>query len=159
MRKRGRVVAAKGVTATKPNQIIMKNILSYILTILLVALLISPPGAIATDLTYTTLPQDTDSALILSNKRATESASNKFTYISTATTTAVKATSGVLEKIIVGTVGSSSTVTIYDNTAGSGTVIGVINSDSLGTYHFGGRFGTGLTIVTVGTPKVTVVYR
>lgn len=117
------------------------------------------PAAVAADLTYTTLPQTSDSALVIANKSAVAPASNTFAYISTATTTAVKSGSGVLEKIIVSTVGSSSTVTIYDNTAGSGTIIGVINSDSLGTYEYGGRFATGLTIVTVGTPKVTVVYR
>lgn len=111
------------------------------------------------DLAYTTLPQDTDSALVLANKRAAEASSNKFLAISTATTTAVKSGSGIIERIVITTVGSSSTATVYDNTAGSGTVIATINTDSLGTYDFGCRFATGLTIVTVGTPKITVVYR
>lgn len=116
-------------------------------------------AAMAADLTYTTLPQDNDSALVLSNKAATAAASNKYSNITTATTTAVKSGSGIVERIVVNKVGSSSTVTVYDNTAGSGTKIATINSDSLGTYHYGCRFGTGLTVVTVGTPDVTVVYR
>lgn len=138
----------------------MKTKLRSIITaIAVITALALAPVAPAADLKYTTLPQETDSELVLAHKKAVEASSNTFAYISTATTTAVKSGSGVLEKIIVSTVGSSSTATIYDNTAGSGTVIGVINTDSLGTYHYGGRFGTGLTIVTVGTPKITVVYR
>jgi hypothetical protein len=136
----------------------MKHRFTSLILAAALAMVFAPPVK-ATDLTYTTLPQDTDSALVLANKSATAAASNKFSYISTATTTTVKSGSGILEKIIVSTVGSSSTATIYDNTAGSGTVVGVINTDSLGTYNYGGRFATGLTIVTVGTPKITVVYR
>lgn len=136
-----------------------KKLRQFLTACAVVILVAIAPAALAADLTYTTLPQTSDSALVIANKATVAPASNTFTYISTATTTAVKSGSGILEKIIVSTVGSSSTATIYDNTAGSGTVIGVINTDSLGTYNYGGRFATGLTIVTVGTPKITVVYR
>lgn len=151
--RRHRVEAAKGITINT-----ITNMKSKLLVPLL-ALVAIVGAVVAADLTYTTLPQDTDSALVLANKAATREESNKFSYISTATTTAVKSGSGVLEKIVVSTAGSSSTATIYDNTAGSGTVVGVINTDALGSYDYGGRFATGLTIVTVGTPKITVVYR
>lgn len=130
-----------------------------ILSLLLLTLLLLGAIGWAADLTYTTLPQDTDSSLVLANKRATEAASNKYTNITTATTTAVKSGSGIIERIVVNKVGSSSTATVYDNTAGSGTKIATINTDSLGTYHYGARFGTGLTVVTVNTPDITVIYR
>lgn len=140
---------------------------SYLVTIaeavamlmLLAFLALFEPAARAGDLTYTTLPQTGDSDLVRANKAQTAPSSNTFLEITTATTTAVKSGSGIIEKLIVGTVGSSSKVVIYDNTAGSGTVIAEINTDTLGTYHFGCRFATGLTLVTTGTPKITVIYR
>lgn len=86
-----------------------------------------------------------------------------FTRINTATTTTVKSGAGHLKKIIVNAKGTvASTITIYDNTAGSGTVIGVIDSLNLyGTFSYDLAFSTGLTLVTTGTvaPDVTVIYR
>ncbi len=133
---------------------LFNRILTLVAVLLCVAVV-----AWAADLTYTTLPQTTDSELVLQHKFNTQQASNLYSNITTATTTAVKSGSGVIERIVVNTVGSSSTATVYDNTAGSGTKIATINTDSLGTYYYGARFGTGLTVVTVGTPNLTVIYR
>lgn len=88
---------------------------------------------------------------------------HSYAHISTSTTTTVKSGAGVLHNISINTLGTvASTTTIYDNTAGSGTVIGVINSLTLsGAFILDVAFTTGLTIVTTGTvaPDVTVSYR
>lgn len=84
-------------------------------------------------------------------------------HISTATTTVVKSGAGFLHSITINTKGTvASTVTVYDNTAGSGTVLAVIDSLTLsGTFALNVAFATGLTIVTTGTaaPDLTVSYR
>lgn len=81
--------------------------------------------------------------------------------ITTSTTTVVKSGAGGLHSITVNTLGTvASTVTIYDNTAGSGTKLGTINSLTLsGFFQFDVAFATGLTIVTTGAPDITVAYR
>ncbi len=86
-----------------------------------------------------------------------------FQNITTSTTTTVKSGAGVLHIVNVNTLGTiASTVTVYDNTAGSGTKIATINSLSLsGPFQYDIAFSTGLTIVTTGTsaPDITVSYR
>lgn len=80
------------------------------------------------------------------------------TYISTATTTTVKSGRGVLRKIII-TETAAGAVTVYDNTAGSGTVITAFKASVVeGEYEFNTRFQTGLTIVTAGASKITVIW-
>ncbi len=108
-------------------------------------------------------PLETDAT---GNLRTTEQflpASN-FTYISTATTTVVKSGAGRLARIIIGTPIVSATITVYDNTAASGTVIAtlsigsVITGDQPDPIEFGCAFATGLTIVTSGATLVTVIW-
>lgn len=86
-----------------------------------------------------------------------------YAHISTATTTTVKSGAGFLYNVSVNSLGTvASTCTVYDNTAGSGTVIGVINTLALsGTFLNNLTFSTGLTLVTTGTvaPDITVSYR
>lgn len=78
-------------------------------------------------------------------------------------TTTIKSGAGVLKRVTVNTVGSASnTCTIYDNTAGSGTVIAVIDPTSAqGSIEYDLVFSTGLTIVTAtGTAAdLTLVYK
>lgn len=131
--------------------------------IVLSALALAAIGVIAADLTYTTLPQDTDSALVIANKEAAvlTGASNKFVNITTAGTTAVKVGSGVLEALLINTAGSSgTTATIYD-AASATNPIGSLTTVAQGAFRYNCRFGTALTIVTAGTtaPNLTVVYR
>ena len=88
---------------------------------------------------------------------------SSFCHITTNTTTAVKSSAGVLRRIVINTKGSSSnTLTIYDNTSGSGTTIGIIDTANgvSGHFEYGVNFSTGLTIVTAnGTAAdVTVIY-
>lgn len=87
-----------------------------------------------------------------------------FVQISTNTTTAVKASPGLLHTITINTSGASSnTITVYDNTAGSGTIIATIDgtADPGHTLVFDLQFNVGLTIVTAtGTAaKITVTYK
>lgn len=97
------------------------------------------------------------------NVLAVEESGRTFSHISTSTTTTVKSGAGFLHAIIVNSLGTvASTTTVYDNTAGSGTVIAVINTLALsGTLTYDVAFSTGLTLVTTGTvaPDVTVSYR
>lgn len=79
-------------------------------------------------------------------------------YISSATTTVVKSGAGVLGKITL-TETAAGTITIYDNTAGSGTVIAVLKAAiAEGTYVFDRGFTNGLTIVTAAASKLSVSY-
>lgn len=79
-------------------------------------------------------------------------------YISTATTTTVKSGRGTLGRIILGETAAGA-ITIYDNTAASGTVIAVLKASAVeGEYDFFCRFQTGLTIVTAGASKLTVTF-
>jgi len=80
-------------------------------------------------------------------------------YISTATTTVVKTGGGVLHAITLGETAAGS-ITIYDNTAGSGTIIAVLKASIVEqTFIFDVAFATGLTVVTAGASKLNVSYR
>lgn len=84
----------------------------------------------------------------------------KSTYISTATTTTAKTGTGQFGGIVIegGTLG---TITIYDNTAASGTILAAFDATAgRGQYDFKGiGFYTGLTIVTGAATQLTVIYR
>lgn len=84
-----------------------------------------------------------------------------FANITTSTTTTVKSGAGVLHLVNVNALGTvASLVTVYDNTAGSGTKIATINSLTLsGAFAYDIAFSTGLTVVTTGAPDITVSYR
>lgn len=97
--------------------------------------------------------------------QAVEIAGSNFTNITTATTTTVKSGKGVLHKISVNTFVASATITIYDNTAASGTKIGTftlpatITGDAPYVLPFDIQFNTGLTIVTSAATDITAIYR
>lgn len=85
----------------------------------------------------------------------------RYSYIAAAGTNTIKSVPGTLFYIVVGTPVASSTITIYDNTAGSGTVLATItNTTDVKPYFLEveARFETGLTVVTSGNDKVTLVY-
>ena len=86
---------------------------------------------------------------------------HSFLNLAAAATTTVKTGSGLLHTINVTTAGAAgSTITVYDNTAGSGTVIATIDGTVLQSYLFDSEFLTGLTVVIAGStaPKVTFSY-
>lgn len=84
-----------------------------------------------------------------------------------AATTTVKSGAGVLHSIVINRSALSGTITIYDNTAGSGTKIGTITYGALTLLTdppisalYDASFSTGLTIVTVGANlDLTIMYR
>jgi hypothetical protein len=84
-------------------------------------------------------------------------------HISTATTTTCKSGAGVLHTLSVNNLGTVASLTVvYDNTAGSGTVLASINTLAGQTsYLYDVAFTTGLTVVTTGTvsPDITISYR
>lgn len=82
-----------------------------------------------------------------------------------AATTVVKNGAGLLHRLIINLQVASATITIYDNTAGSGTKVGTITFPAalLGSgpisVEYDLLFATGLTIVTTGALDITAVYR
>ena len=110
---------------------------------------VSLPTGAATELTLSAL----------NNKFNT----NSFSNINTNTTSTVKSGAGVLKRIVVNKIGSSSnTCTIYDNTSGTGTIIATIDPvHTQMVFEYDVVFTTGLTIVTAtGTAAdLTIVYQ
>ena len=86
----------------------------------------------------------------------------QYTNITTNATTTVKSGNGKLIRIIFNGPVATGTVTIYDNTAASGTKIGTITtpaSPQPQSIEFGLSFNTGLTIVTATAAQdITVVW-
>jgi hypothetical protein len=87
-----------------------------------------------------------------------------YTNVLTATTTVVKSGSGHLKRIVINKPVALGVITIYDNTAASGTKIATItHAASLLTgelsIEYDVRFTTGLTIVTSSTDDITIVWK
>lgn len=80
----------------------------------------------------------------------------KGTNIAGAATTTVVTGAGSLHSLIINTPVANGTITIYDNTAGSGTKIGTITfpatllSSGPVSVIYDCKFAVGLTLVTVG---------
>lgn len=92
----------------------------------------------------------------------TEEIGRPFSHIATNTTTTVKSGAGHLHSISINTKGLTNTATVYDNTAGSGTVIGILDTTiGVSTLMYDLAFATGLTIVTAGgtSADLTITYR
>ena len=79
-------------------------------------------------------------------------------YIAGASTTVLKRGAGDLHTVINND--NSGSCIIYDNTAGSGTIIAAIDlAKVLGSLNFNMPFSNGLTVVTTGaSAKITVTY-
>lgn len=87
---------------------------------------------------------------------------DSFSNIISNTTTVVKSGAGTLVRVICNNPGTTEVLTIYDNTAGSGTKIGTLSfGTGASSLDFGIAFATGLTIVSSGTATGdwTIVYR
>ena len=118
--------------------------------------------AFAADLKYTTLPQDTDSELVLNHKVATAESSNLYSNVVLAapTTTVIKSGSGIIVGIVCNTPASGAVLTVYDNTAGSGTKIATVLGTAQSSLRYGCRFATGLTVVSsTAAADWTIIYR
>lgn len=85
----------------------------------------------------------------------------KYLNITGQATTTVKSGGGILHTICVNTPAATETITIYDNTAASGTKIGIVtvfaSTNPCLTYDV--NFTTGLTLVTAtASSDLTVSY-
>lgn len=85
----------------------------------------------------------------------------KYVNITGQTTTVIKAAPGILHTVCINTPAATETITMYDNTAGSGTKIGTItvfaSTNPCLTYDV--NFATGLTLVTAtASSDLTVSY-
>jgi hypothetical protein len=84
-------------------------------------------------------------------------------HLTTASTTVLKYGAGRLHRITINQyAAAASLITVYDNTAGSGTVVGVISGlggvQAAVTLEYGCPVSTGLTLVSTGTWDATVIY-
>lgn len=83
-------------------------------------------------------------------------------HINSNGTNIIKRGPGILHRIVIGTRGlGANAATIYDNSAGSGTVISIVDSiTTIGTLEMGCKFDTGLTVVTAGgtAGDIVIVY-
>jgi len=79
-------------------------------------------------------------------------------YADGAATTILKYGAGDLHRVTV-TDNANATMTVYDGLSAAGVVMAVLDaSKTTGTMEFSAPFSDGLTIVTTGSPKMTVVY-
>ena len=120
-------------------------------------------SAVTQPISAASLPLPTGAATESTLAALSNKFDNDFANINTNTTTTVKSGAGVLKRIVVNKIGTSSnTCTIYDNTTAAGTIIGTI--DPVHThmvFEYDVVFNTGLTIVTAtGTAAdLTIVYQ
>lgn len=80
----------------------------------------------------------------------------QYGHITTNTTTVLKYGAGRLHRIVRA---SGGTLVIYDNTAGTGTVIHTVSGTTpVGSIEYGIPFFNGLTVVSTLTPDALIVY-
>ena len=85
----------------------------------------------------------------------------KYTNITGQATTTIKSGAGVLHKVCINTPAATGTITIYDNTAGSGTKIATITAyaSTNPCLSYDAAFSTGLTVVTAtASSDITISY-
>ena len=88
---------------------------------------------------------------------------DNFLNIAGAATTVVRSGSGTFKRLTVNKAVASGVITIYDNTAASGTIIATITQPAtlLQTQYdleFNCKFTTGLTIVTSAADDITAIW-
>ncbi len=93
----------------------------------------------------------------------TKKSASSYAHLNSTGTTTIKSGAGILRRVVVNTRGGiTNTLTIYDNTSGSGTVIAAIDTVNgvLGHFEYNVAFSTGLTVVnaTGTSADITVIY-
>ena len=92
----------------------------------------------------------------------TKPASSSYLHLNANGTTTVKSGAGVLRRIVINTRGGIlNTLTIYDNTAATGAVIGAVDTAAAGgAFDYELNFTTGLTVVLAGgtAADITITY-
>src|ERR1700743_2493329 len=93
---------------------------------------------------------------------AVEQTGNSFAEITTAATTVVKATPGILHKVVINTPAAGGTIKIYNATTATGTPI-TITSPATGALplelNYDAYFSVAITVVTSLANDITVTYR
>jgi len=127
-----------------------------------------PTTAWTDDLTLNVRADNTNSGGITSNnilytkamvisRLGNSSTAARYNYIGTNVTTVLKLGAGRLHSIVV--TDNAGTIVVYDNTAATGVQIAVIDASKvLGSLEFHVDFSNGLTFVTSGGAKCTVIY-
>lgn len=87
-----------------------------------------------------------------------------YTNMTTATTTQIRTGPGILHAITINKPVASATITVYDNTASSGTTIGTVTLpatllDDLNTLFYDVAFTTGLRVVTSQATDITISWK
>jgi len=114
-----------------------------------------------------TIASDGKAALVVSNPdgsavgAASTSSGYSYNHQSANGTVTIKSGAGTLHTVTINTAGTADTVTLYDSTTGTGTVIAVIGSATEISIIYDIAFSTGLTAVITGTtaPDVTFSYK
>jgi len=93
----------------------------------------------------------------------TKKSTSSYAHLNSTGTTTIKSGAGILRRVVINTKGTgSNTLTIYDNTSGSGTVIAAIDTVNgvSGHFEYNVAFSTGLTVVdaTGTSADITVIY-
>jgi len=87
---------------------------------------------------------------------------SSYAHLNANGTTTVKSGAGVLRRIVINTRGGIvNTLTIYDNTAATGAVIGAVDTvNAGGAFDYELDFTTGLTVVLAGgtAADITIIY-
>lgn len=91
-------------------------------------------------------------------------AGNSFRNIAGAATTVIKTTAATLVGIVVNKAVASGVITVYDNTAASGTKVATITNPGTLLHSqialpYDAYCSTGLTVVTSAADDITVIYR
>ena len=121
------------------------------------------------DAKFSALGQNTMSAstpVVLSSNHSdivTKKSASSYAHLNSTGTTTIKSGAGILRRVVVNTRGGiTNTLTIYDNTSGSGTVIAAIDTVNgvSGNFEYNVAFSTGLTVVnaTGTSADITVIY-
>ncbi len=93
----------------------------------------------------------------------TKTSASSYAHLNSTGTTTIKSGAGILRRVVINTKGGiTNTLTIYDNTSGSGTVIAAIDTVNgvSGNFEYNVAFSTGLTIVSASgtSANATVIY-
>ena len=88
---------------------------------------------------------------------------NLYGHVTTNTSSVFKTSPSLLHSVVINTPGSTETITIYDNTTCTGTIVGVVTSPATvgQTILYDVQTNTGLCVLTAGTTAgdYTVTYR
>jgi hypothetical protein len=140
----------------------MKNFI--LIAVALVVTILSLAGVQAQDLTYTNRIQAGDSSLVRDNKARVSM--NRLEFGNSALNITNAATNNitnavVLDRVVVGTAGTGSTLVLSDVTASATNVIATLTTTAQTQLMFGVRLSGTLRAVTAGgtNANVTLIYR